>query len=80
MFVMLHQLCQSKSLSFLKHLNFNDVLLLTPLIVEFLIKILFFIDENVIDNVKCIKFVIKLSTEFNVMMFVKMNCEFELRK
>ena len=80
MFVTLHQLCQSKNLSFLKHLNFNDVLFLTPLIVEFLIEILFFINENVIDNVKCIKFVIKSSTEFDVMMFIKVNCEFELRE
>ena len=80
MFIMLHQLYQSKSLSFLKHLNFNDVLFLTSLIIESLIKILFFVDKNVIDDIKCIKFVIKLSIEFNVIMFVRVNYKFELRK
>ena len=80
MSVALHQLCQLKNLLFLKHLNFNDVLFLTFLMTEFLIEILFFVDENIIDDVKCTELVTKSSIEFNVMMSVKMNCESELRK
>ena len=80
MSVTLHQLYQSIKFSYLKYLNFNDILFLMFLINEFLIKVLFFINENIIDDINCINFIIRSLIKFIIIMFVKINCELKLRE